>query len=130
MVHEPRSGGALEQRHVERLEDDFGLQGVGERPADDLAAEGVDHDRRIEPALPGGVLGDVGHPQHVRLARPEAALDEVVGERRLVGGAPHALRTPAVGADEACFSHEASHALLRAADALAQLSSFKTLGAP
>ena len=52
---------------------------VGHRPADDLPREAVDHRGEIEPPLPRADERDVGHPQLVRAARPEIALDEVVG---------------------------------------------------
>lgn len=34
----------------------------------------------IQPALPGAQVGDVGDPQHVRLAGPELAFDEIVSD--------------------------------------------------
>ena len=40
-----------------------------DRPADHAAGEGVEHDRAVDLALAGGVLGDVGHPQLVRAGR-------------------------------------------------------------
>jgi hypothetical protein len=37
----------------------------------------VEHERDVEPALPGRAAGDVGHPQLVRVLRDEAPFNEV-----------------------------------------------------
>jgi hypothetical protein len=39
------SAAALTKRHLERVEDEIGAHVRSELPADDLAAEGVDHER-------------------------------------------------------------------------------------
>ena len=47
----------LPERHVEGVEHDLSVQGDRHRPADDPAAECIEHDRQIEKALLGGIAG-------------------------------------------------------------------------
>jgi hypothetical protein len=58
-------------------QDQLGAQMVGHRPAHDPAGERVQDHGQVQPALVGALLGDVGHPQPVRLGRREVALDQV-----------------------------------------------------
>jgi hypothetical protein len=44
----------------------------------------VEHDRAVELALAGGVLGDVGDPQLVRSMPGEVAVDQVGGKSGVV----------------------------------------------
>jgi hypothetical protein len=46
-------------------------------PADDLAAEGVDHERKEDEPFPAAQVGQIGDPKLVRLGRREVALDEI-----------------------------------------------------
>jgi hypothetical protein len=62
VMDKARGGIALGDGHVEGVQDQFGAQVVGHRPADDPAGEAVQHDRHIQPAFIGALLGDVGHP--------------------------------------------------------------------
>src|SRR6266536_3090562 len=71
---------ASADRHLERVDDELGLHVGAHRPADDLAAEAVDHRGEVERALPGRDVLDVGGPQPVRPRRVEVALDEIVGD--------------------------------------------------
>jgi hypothetical protein len=48
-----------------------------DRPADHPPGEGVEHYGAVDLALPGRVLGDVGHPKPFRVVTVELALDEV-----------------------------------------------------
>jgi hypothetical protein len=52
---------------------------LGHGPADDAAAEGILDGGQIEPALPGGQVGDVGDPEAVGALAREAAIDEIIG---------------------------------------------------
>jgi hypothetical protein len=67
---------------LERVDDELGAHVVLERPADDAAAEAVDDNGEVEPALPGAQVGDVGDPQPVRRRRLEVTLDEILGDTR------------------------------------------------
>src|SRR5271155_1295660 len=67
----------LPERHVERLEDQFGTQISFHRPAHDPSAEDVEHHRQIEKAGPGWNVGDVGHPQTVGRCSGEVAFDQI-----------------------------------------------------
>jgi hypothetical protein len=61
-MHEPARGLAAPDRHLQRLDDEFGAHVLGHRPADASSAEGVDDDGQVELALPRGDLGEIGHP--------------------------------------------------------------------
>lgn len=74
-------------RHLERVEDQGRLQVRRHRPADNAAAEGVEHYGEIEKASPRRHVGDVGHPELVRGICREVALDEVT-RFRLFRSAP------------------------------------------
>ena len=82
---------------------------VGHRPADDAAAEAVQHDREVVPALAGAVLGDVGDVEPVRRRGPEVALDQVLGRGRGLVAAGAAAQPPAVHALQAGAAHQALH---------------------
>jgi hypothetical protein len=51
---------------------------VGDRPAHDSAAEGVEDHGQVHLAVAGGVFGDVHHPQAVRSSGVELAADEII----------------------------------------------------
>ena len=59
--------------------DQVGAQVVLDRPADDPAGAAVADRAQVQPALPGGQVGDVGGPDPVQLAGVEAAPDQVLG---------------------------------------------------
>jgi hypothetical protein len=64
---------------------------LGELPADDRPAVGVDHEREEDQALPAAQVGEVSAPELVRARRAEVALDEIRPRRRpriRNGGAP------------------------------------------
>jgi hypothetical protein len=68
---------ALADGHVQGVQYQLGAQVVGHGPAHDAARERVQHDRQVQPAFVGALLGDVGHPQPIRRGRGEVALDQV-----------------------------------------------------
>jgi len=51
----------MQQRHFERIANQFGLQTWIHRSTDNLAREHI-HDGQIQPALTGGDVGNIGHP--------------------------------------------------------------------
>ena len=65
------------QRHVQSIEHQLAGKCRRHRPADNAAAERIEHDGEIEKACPGRNVGDVGHPQPIRRFRREVALDQV-----------------------------------------------------
>jgi hypothetical protein len=80
MVNQARRGSAALNGHLERVDDELCAHVFGHRPADDRAAVGVLDGGEIDPALPRPQVGHVGDPQPVRHRRPEAPLDEIVGD--------------------------------------------------
>ena len=63
----------------EGVEDQIGAEVVGDLPADDGPRVHVEHERDVQPALPGRHLDDVGHPQLVGSRCLEPAVDEPGG---------------------------------------------------
>ena len=77
MHHQPVAVRAPLGGHPQRVEHEAGGLGGVDRPAHDLAAEGVQHHAAVDLALAGGVLGDVGDPQLVGAIAAELAPDQV-----------------------------------------------------
>jgi len=101
------AGPTLAERHPQRIEDEVGAHVGCQLPADDSAAEGVDHEGKERSALPGAQLGEVPDPEPVGRRSAEVALDEVgatVSERIGGCGAP-GLAAP-LGALDPGFSHQ------------------------
>src|ERR1019366_3106596 len=71
------AGTALPQRKIERLEHQLSAQMGLHRPAHDLAAEHIEHHRKIEEPGPGRNVSYVGHPQAIGLRRTKVALDQI-----------------------------------------------------
>src|SRR5260370_7551308 len=70
-------GPTLADSHLHRIQHQFGAQVVCHRPADDLAAPGVEHDGEIEKPRHCRHISDVGDPQLVRSGSVEVAVDQV-----------------------------------------------------
>ena len=68
---------ALAKGHVERLENQFGAQMSGHGPADDTAAESVEHHRQVEKARPGRDISDIGDPHGVGRRTNEMAVEQI-----------------------------------------------------
>jgi hypothetical protein len=104
-------GSSLPQRHVQCFQHQLGAQMSRHRPADDPAAEGVEHHREIQESCPGRDVGDVSHPQAIRSGCDEVAIDQIGCRTRVAisdrGGYPLA---PA-HAGQACCPHQSRHSL-------------------
>jgi hypothetical protein len=107
----------LPHGHVERVEDDLGLQARRHRPADDAAAPGVEDDGEVEEARPRGHVRDVGDPELVGAARGELALDEVVGDAALGVAGGREAPLPTTNASEARRAHQPGDPLASHVDA-------------
>ena len=104
-------------RHAQCVCDQAGgLRGV-DRPPDDHPGERVEHDSAVQLAFPGGVFGDVGHPQLVRALAPEDAPNKIQ-RRRFVN-----LRAPGQssvwGAVEPEITHDPGDLIVTREDASA-----------
>jgi hypothetical protein len=107
------------QRHSERVDDALRAKIVSHRPADDLAAPGVDHAGEKDVALPARDVGDVRYPEPVRPLSLEAALHEIARSWRL-SLAQRRLDPLAPARDtlQAELAQQASNALLSDPDAV------------
>ena len=104
-------GAALPDRHVHRLQDECGAQMIRHRPANHTATEHVDNDGQIQETRPCGHVGDVGHPEFVRMLRPEISINQI---RSRTGIAiPNRRPSPfaAAGALQTGRFHQARHPL-------------------
>src|SRR5438270_167633 len=95
-------GPTLANSHRHRIQHQFGAQVVCHRPADDLAAPGVEHDGEIEKPRHGRHISDVGDPQLVRSGSVEVAVDQV-GRGPVILVPPGCCRAPVpmTGANQA-----------------------------
>ena len=71
------AGLALGEGHPQSVEDEVGAHVWGKLPADDLAAEGVDHEGEEQVALPAAQVAEVSDPEAIRALGAEVALDQV-----------------------------------------------------
>src|SRR5215218_6016063 len=117
VVHEPRSGLAPRDRHLQSIDDELGPQVCGHRPADHLAAAGIKNEGQIHEALCGTDVSYVRNPYAVRLFRGEVPSDQVWSgllKRYSVSGPhPPATQTP----PKLRPAHEPGDSLPGAADA-------------
>jgi hypothetical protein len=107
-------------RHLQRVDDKLSLGVVGGRPANDAAAERVEHHRQIELAFDRRVFGDVHHPQPVGPVGVEGPLHQVV--RRFDGGVTSgaAPAFAAVDASDTGLAHQPFDPFTRTPDAVAE----------
>src|SRR5690606_39649984 len=77
-------------------------------PAHDATREHIDHEGHVQPALPGGHVREVAHPQLVRALRAELPVDQVLRawRTRITDRGAHHL-----AAHDATQSHAAHQAL-------------------
>lgn len=67
------AGTALAERLPQRIKHQVGAHVGGELPADDPAAEGVDHEGEEDEPLPAARVGEVGDSELVAAAPPGQA---------------------------------------------------------
>ena len=119
----------LPERHVEGVEHHLHVQGGRHRPADDPAAERIEHDRQIEEAAPRWNIRDIGHLQPIGLIRGEIAVDEI---GRLARPIPHgrdgALAT--AHADQTSVQHQPGNPFATEHEMPASARSIWRRGAP
>ena len=122
MVHELYIGAvpAAGQRHPQRVEHEIGAHVTGELPADDPAAEDVDHEREEHQPLPAAQVAEVRDPQTIRGRRAEVTPDQVRPPRRRSVGdrGPPWLAAP-LGALDTVGAHQPLDAVAASVDALA-----------
>jgi hypothetical protein len=84
---------------------------VGDRPAHDAPAPGVEDDSEVDLAFVRPVLGDVHDPQAVLVGGGEVALHQVVGRLGIGVPAGAAPALAPVDSDDAGLAHEPFHPL-------------------
>jgi hypothetical protein len=107
--------------HLERGQHELGPHELGphelgpqmrlHRPADDLAAEHVEHGGQVQEPGPGRDVGDVGHAELVRSLRFELALHEVGRRASPLVAQRRRDEAPPGYAAQALRSHEPSHTI-------------------
>lgn len=112
VVHESLDPLPSVQRLLERVPRQVAAQRARYLPADDPTREYVDDEGHVDEPRPGGPVGQVGHPQTIRLIRREGSLNEICGT---LCGLVHD-RGPLEGwpADDAPKTHPRHQALHRA----------------
>lgn len=95
--------------HLKRVDDDLGGDPIGDRPADDAAAERVNDGGAVDPSVLRTVLRDVAEPEPVRRVCAELPLHEILVRRRVrLPAAPlPTVRDP----DQTVQSHQPGDAL-------------------
>jgi hypothetical protein len=114
VMHEPQvsAGLAARQGHPQGVEGKVGAHVVGELPADDAAAVGVDDEAEEHDAFPAAQIREVGQPQRVGPDRGEVALDEIGAARRpRIRGCCAPRLATALGALDARLAHQALDAV-------------------
>ena len=97
-------GAALLDHHCERVGCECGGRAMVDRPADDAAAVGVEHEGAVHLAFPARLLADTGNPQLIWPVSARLPINEVVRARqarhapsfRCSGAARDAARRPKI----------------------------------
>ncbi len=106
--------------HLEGVDDELRAHVIGDRPAHDPAAERVEDDGQVGLAVLGRVLGDIHHPQAIRLGGIEGPLDQVIGGLSTEVPTGAAAPAPPVNAGNLRLAHQAFDPFARAANVLAE----------
>jgi len=72
-----REGPTIVQGLLQCVEHEARVRRPADAPADDAPGVGVDHEGHVDEPGPGGHVGEVRHPQHVRPRRPELPIDAI-----------------------------------------------------
>jgi len=101
------AGLPLSDRHFQRVQHEFRSQIVCHRPADDLAAPGVENNGQGEKPRRSRDVGNVRHPECVRPVGGELAVDEIWGWPSLLVAPRRGGTTLAMaGANQTCGPHQ------------------------
>src|SRR4051795_7965065 len=102
---------AVVQRLLKSIEDEVRMRRPRHPPADNAAGEDVDDEGHVDEALPGGDIGEIRHPQGVRMRRPELPVPLV---RRARGSLVSDGYPGLLAANRATQAHLPHQALYRA----------------
>lgn len=84
----PGFGETIPQSHVERVDDEGALQGVGHRPAYHTPAEQLQHDRQVQPPALSPHVGDVCDQRTIGSVggkRPRDQIEEIRTKNAEIG---------------------------------------------
>ena len=114
---------------LQRVEHQLGAQAHRHAPADDVAAEHIDDERRVDDRMPGPDVGQVGHPEAVGSDGCELPVGQVGWSlyRLVRDGGPPLLA--AAHTEWIEFTHQSGHPVATDCDALSAICS-QTLRAP
>ena len=117
MMHQPGRRLALGQGHVQRRQRQRRGQGRVEGPAHAAACATIQDSGDIEPAFVGRHIGDVRHPDGVRLQRRSAMSQQVGrdGQIMVAIGQAHGLEAPPLLVRQTHLPHQTANALPPAA---------------
>lgn len=104
MDHTVRS--PLPKGHLQGLQDKLALQVGRHRPADDPAAEGIQHDSEIKEPCPGRHISDVRNPQLIGAVGCEVPVDQIRGRTGSVIRPGRNGALAPTDADKTCGSHQ------------------------
>src|SRR5580658_2489560 len=115
-VMDDTTGLSLRDRHLQRLQNQFGAQVRFHRPAHDPARIHIQHDRQIQKSGPARNVGDISHPQTIWTLTVEAPLHQI--HRGLIThiGLRRHDKTTQRRSTQARRTHQACHALATNAD--------------
>lgn len=105
----PGLGPAAPGGNLEGVDNRLGPNVIGDRPADDAAAEHAEDRTAVDLALPRRVLGHVSDPEPVRAVGHELPLDQVLVDRR---GRPVTALPAVTDALDAGGAHQPGNSLL------------------
>ena len=94
-------------RHLDRVDDEFGTHVIRDRPAHHSPRVRVEDRRQIHLAFPRWMFGHVHHPKLVRGDGIEAAVDEIIRRCRSVAAGAATLATPPIDPLDPGLAHQA-----------------------
>ena len=96
---------AAAYRHVEGFQSQGSVDTLGKGVAHNFSGTQVLDDGQVEPAFPGGNIGDIAHPGLIRVFKIELSLQKVGRRRMAVPGVGCGLIGPASDRRDPCKPH-------------------------
>src|SRR5450631_2447771 len=106
-----------EPSHAQRVDDQLPGHALVHRKADNLTAEQIDDDRKIDPAFRRPEIGDVARPDSIRRFDAKLALEQVRRNGKVMGAVRRRLELAFAACAKVVRLHQFSHAVLASANA-------------